>query len=57
MREVRCEKCNKLLAKTTGEAISKSESVTIHTYKNTIEIKCPRCGKLNEIIITEKDLD
>ena len=31
--EVRCRYCNKLLAKARG----------------TVEIKCPRCGKLNTI--------
>lgn len=33
MREVRCLKCNKLLGKIKGEA----------------EIKCPRCGTINNI--------
>jgi phage FluMu protein Com len=31
MQEIRCKKCNKLLAKGSGN----------------IEIKCPRCGEMN----------
>jgi len=32
LKEVRCKKCNKLLAKADGK----------------VEIKCPRCGTLNK---------
>ena len=33
LREVRCVKCNKLLGYAKGK----------------VEIKCPRCGKLNKL--------
>lgn len=54
MNEVRCEHCNKLLAKTTGEAVKNSESVMISTFKiMTFQIKCNRCGLVNNVDITD----
>lgn len=49
MQEIRCKKCNKLLAKTRIEAIKKADSIVIEKvpYVTEIEIKCPRCGEMN----------
>lgn len=44
MTEIRCTKCNKLLTKASEDGIIR------------LEIKCPRCGELNEINMnTEKE--
>ncbi|WP_082139925.1 Com family DNA-binding transcriptional regulator [Desulfovibrio sp. TomC] len=42
MRDIRCGKCNRLLAK--GEALS-------------LSIKCPRCGAINHVRATNPDLE
>ncbi|MEN6388901.1 MAG: Com family DNA-binding transcriptional regulator [Syntrophomonas sp.] len=40
MQEFRCQQCNRLLGK--------------YRQCNTLEIKCPRCGKLNYIVLKGK---
>ncbi len=40
MREIRCGKCNRLLAK--GEALN-------------LAIKCPRCGTINHVRATSRN--
>ncbi|MGE4263271.1 Com family DNA-binding transcriptional regulator [Humidesulfovibrio sp.] len=42
MREIRCGKCNRLLAK--GEALD-------------LAIKCPRCGATNHVRATSPDIE
>ena len=58
MREVRCKKCNKLLAKTRIEAIKKADSIVIEKVPYVIEfvIKCPRCGEMNTERSVEDEL-
>ena len=59
MKEVRCEKCNKLLLKFYNDQYkfaltpSKAKDIEYVSRKgDTIECKCPRCGEMNHISIT-----
>lgn len=40
MQEIRCEKCNKLLAK-----LDIDQALQL---QGKVEIKCPRCGTINK---------
>lgn len=59
MQEIRCEKCNKMFGKIfnpTAIAIEDRQSVEkIELHNNghpkRLEIQCPRCKTLNEIMV------
>ena len=59
MREIRCGKCNKLLAKVSGPGVDYKPLIGMLEYSkgvdfelgatldNLLEIKCPRCRGIN----------
>lgn len=50
MKELRCKKCDKLLAKITEPTVTTDETVKIKYTKKKIhyvEVKCSRCKTLN----------
>jgi phage FluMu protein Com len=55
--EIRCDNCNKLLATVENNStkfptdIVQEEVKTIDQDHTTVEIKCPRCKKLKQIIV------
>ena len=59
MEEIRCTKCNKMLGKIFApDAVAVQEKETIQQLElypdgkpKRIEIKCPRCNILNEVIV------
>ena len=60
MLEIRCEKCNKLLAKIADDGELKISKSAFDNRKGidpvgekhlSISIKCPRCGEMSEIKI------
>lgn len=51
MKQFRCQKCNRLLAKIYDNktGITFDEIKEIDKCNSKIEIKCPRCQTMNEI--------
>jgi len=59
MREIRCKKCGKLLAKVYDPTPNNECNIFSDFYeycKKHLQIKCPRCGEMNTERSVEDEL-